>query len=105
MYVYFFFSRFSFLDSFVWFFDAAQNFSSPFWKQMERYFCFISDAHINFVKQLVIRFPAFHTIEVLHLRPHSFVGCDRSFIYVSKRIRSTRIGVLPDLMMYCIFGL
>lgn len=52
-------------------------------------FFFISDAHINFVKQLVIRFPAFHTIEVLHLRPHSFVGCDRSFIYVSKRIRST----------------
>ncbi|XP_013598523.1 PREDICTED: uncharacterized protein LOC106306446 isoform X1 [Brassica oleracea var. oleracea] len=32
--------------------NFAQNFSSPFWKQMERYFCFISDAHINFVKQL-----------------------------------------------------
>ncbi|WZZ24509.1 hypothetical protein YC2023_007910 [Brassica napus] len=32
----------------------AQNFPSSFWKQMERYFCFISDAHINFVKQLVI---------------------------------------------------
>ncbi|KAF8091668.1 hypothetical protein N665_0438s0001 [Sinapis alba] len=30
----------------------AQNFPSSFWKQMERYFCFISDAHINFVKQL-----------------------------------------------------
>ncbi|KAH0935799.1 hypothetical protein HID58_012916 [Brassica napus] len=30
----------------------AQNFPSSFWKQMERYFCFISDARINFVKQL-----------------------------------------------------
>ncbi|XP_018438595.1 uncharacterized protein LOC108811019 isoform X3 [Raphanus sativus] len=30
----------------------AQNFPSSFWKQMERYFCFISDSHINFVKQL-----------------------------------------------------
>ncbi|KAL0726691.1 hypothetical protein Bca4012_022784 [Brassica carinata] len=32
--------------------NFAQNFPSSFWKQMERYFCFISDAHINFVKQL-----------------------------------------------------
>ncbi|KAG7545682.1 hypothetical protein ISN44_As12g011220 [Arabidopsis suecica] len=31
--------------------NFAQNFPSSFWKQMERYFCFISDAHINFVKQ------------------------------------------------------
>ncbi|XP_024004596.1 uncharacterized protein LOC18031123 isoform X2 [Eutrema salsugineum] len=31
----------------------AQNFPSSFWKQMERYFCFISDAHINFLKELV----------------------------------------------------
>ncbi|CAN8230033.1 unnamed protein product [Cochlearia groenlandica] len=30
--------------------NFAQNFSSSFWKQMERYFCFISDEHINFVK-------------------------------------------------------
>jgi len=43
----------------VWFFDAAQNFPSSFWKQMERYFCFISDAHINFMKQQVSGFPAF----------------------------------------------
>ncbi|CAH8322423.1 unnamed protein product [Eruca vesicaria subsp. sativa] len=32
--------------------NFAQNFPNSFWKQMERYFCFISDAHINFVKQL-----------------------------------------------------
>ncbi|XP_010436341.1 PREDICTED: uncharacterized protein LOC104720069, partial [Camelina sativa] len=31
--------------------NFAQNFPSSFWKQMERYFCFISDAQINFVKQ------------------------------------------------------
>ncbi|XP_024016154.1 uncharacterized protein LOC18025793 isoform X2 [Eutrema salsugineum] len=28
----------------------AQKFPNPFWKQMERYFCLISDDHINFVK-------------------------------------------------------
>ncbi|KAH0871400.1 hypothetical protein HID58_078422 [Brassica napus] len=31
--------------------NLAQNFPSSFWKQMERYFCFISDAHISFLKQ------------------------------------------------------
>ncbi|KAL0891254.1 hypothetical protein Bca101_015237 [Brassica carinata] len=31
--------------------NFAQNFPSSFWKQMERYFCFISDTHINFLKQ------------------------------------------------------
>uniref|UniRef100_A0A1J3FJG8 Uncharacterized protein n=1 Tax=Noccaea caerulescens TaxID=107243 RepID=A0A1J3FJG8_NOCCA len=31
--------------------NFAQNFPSSFWKQMERYFCYISDTHINFVKQ------------------------------------------------------
>ncbi|CAH8300294.1 unnamed protein product [Eruca vesicaria subsp. sativa] len=30
--------------------NFAQNFPSSFWKQMERYFCFISDDHINFMK-------------------------------------------------------
>jgi hypothetical protein len=39
--------------------NFAQNFPSSFWKQMERYFCFISDAHINFMKQQVSGFPAF----------------------------------------------
>nr|VDC98105.1 unnamed protein product [Brassica rapa] len=30
--------------------NFAQNFPNSFWKQMERYFCFISDDHINFMK-------------------------------------------------------
>ncbi|XP_010541085.1 PREDICTED: uncharacterized protein LOC104814635 isoform X2 [Tarenaya hassleriana] len=31
--------------------NSARNLPNSFWKQMERYFCFISDAHINFLKQ------------------------------------------------------
>ncbi|CAE5989987.1 unnamed protein product [Arabidopsis arenosa] len=31
--------------------NFAQNFPNSFWKQMERYFCYISDDHINFMKQ------------------------------------------------------
>lgn len=39
---------------------------------MERYFCFISDAHINFVKQLVIRCPVYNNkIEIILFRPPS----------------------------------
>ncbi|XP_009102160.2 uncharacterized protein LOC103828304 isoform X1 [Brassica rapa] len=30
--------------------NFAQNFPNSFWKQMDRYFCFISDDHINFMK-------------------------------------------------------
>ncbi|CAH8353365.1 unnamed protein product [Eruca vesicaria subsp. sativa] len=30
--------------------NSAQNFPNSFWKQMDRYFCFISDNHINFMK-------------------------------------------------------
>ncbi|KAG2298386.1 hypothetical protein Bca52824_034858 [Brassica carinata] len=30
--------------------NFAQNFPNSFWKQMERYFCFLSDDHINFMK-------------------------------------------------------
>ncbi|CAN6874210.1 hypothetical protein Bca4012_077546 [Brassica carinata] len=30
--------------------NFAQNFPNSFWKQLERYFCFISDDHINFMK-------------------------------------------------------
>lgn len=38
---------------------------------MERYFCYISDTHINFVKQQVIRFPALHKTGIIHSRLHS----------------------------------
>ncbi|XP_023641648.1 uncharacterized protein LOC17893718 isoform X2 [Capsella rubella] len=31
--------------------NFAHNFPNSFWKQMERYFCCISDDHINFMKQ------------------------------------------------------
>ncbi|KAL1218353.1 hypothetical protein V5N11_028062 [Cardamine amara subsp. amara] len=31
--------------------NFAQNFPNSFWKQMEHYFCYISDDHINFMKQ------------------------------------------------------
>jgi hypothetical protein len=31
--------------------NIAQNFPNSFWKQMERYFGYISDDHINFLKQ------------------------------------------------------
>ncbi|KAJ0254215.1 hypothetical protein HA466_0107520 [Hirschfeldia incana] len=30
--------------------NFAQNFPNSFWKQMDRYFCFISNDHINFMK-------------------------------------------------------
>ncbi|XP_010548659.1 PREDICTED: uncharacterized protein LOC104820016 isoform X2 [Tarenaya hassleriana] len=31
--------------------NSARNLPNSLWKQMERYFCFISDAHINFLRQ------------------------------------------------------
>ncbi|XP_010489486.1 PREDICTED: uncharacterized protein LOC104767146 isoform X3 [Camelina sativa] len=31
--------------------NFAHNFPNSFWKQMDRYFCYISDDHINFMKQ------------------------------------------------------
>ncbi|KAF8048959.1 hypothetical protein N665_2344s0002 [Sinapis alba] len=36
--------------------NFAQNFPNSFWKQMDRYFCFISDDHINFMKHQGERF-------------------------------------------------
>lgn len=44
--------------------DAAQNCPNSFWKQTERYFSFISDDHINFMKHQVIAFTSFSDLIV-----------------------------------------
>jgi hypothetical protein len=44
--------------------NIAQNFPNSFWKQMERYFGYISDDHINFLKQQVIPFSSFSDLIV-----------------------------------------